>query len=254
MRSLGLFAVLLAACATDPMMDDQEAGGGGKADGTGSGTLAARYGLELTSITKLEDTRDSSVSTYTLRARALVTTTQTTDSVKLAVKLCDVTLPQVSGYQPQLAPAFVASLAKLDLTGHITDGTLETDPAALVLGAALHAPLTDALPTDGSDSRVRDQDNDGNPGVSIKIPGYGNIFSALRVKLSITAPIDNVDKIAGDADVHLDEAIYGDDIWFYDAASSLAESQMYTQVVSAQNEFKMASGITTCPGVDAKYP
>jgi len=237
------------------MMGDEEASGGGKADGTGSGTLAARYGLELTSVTKLEDTRDSSKSTYTLRARALVTTTsQTADTAKLAVKLCDVTLPQVSGYQPQLDPAFVTSLPKINLTAHIADGMLDTDPAALVLGAALHAPLTDSLPTDANDSRVRDQDADGNPGVSVQIPGYGSIFAALRVKLSITAPVDDPDKIAGDADVHLDEAIYGDNIWFYDAASSLAESQKYTKVLSAQNEFKMASGITTCAGVDAKYP
>jgi len=174
MRSLGL-CLFLAACAVDAGGPDQEAAGGGKADGTS--VLASKYALELVSKTKVEDTRDSSKSTYTLRARALVTTSGE-DPIKLSVKLCDVTLPQVSGYQPELDPAFVATIPRLSLTAHVADGTLATDPAALVLGAALHDPLADTLPATGTDARVRDQDMDGNPGVSVHIQGYGSIFTA----------------------------------------------------------------------------
>jgi len=262
------FAVLATGCVTDDEMleGDEDGEGGGKADGTETpGTLAAKYGLELTSTMKLEDTRETGAarfSTFKLRARAKVTTTQEGEDIKLTVKLCDVALPEVSGYQPELDAAFVAGLAAFDVTGTLGlqgEGdaaaiTLETDPAALVLGAKLADPIANRLPAAGTDTRVRDQDQDGNPGVSISIPGYGKIFAAMRVKLAINAKVTTSSTISGAAEITLDQAIYGDNIFFYDAASAAAESAAAIRVVTASNTFRMKSGKTTCAQVVAAFP
>lgn len=263
---LGL-TVLASGCVTDEdALDGDDTGdGGGKADGTETpGTLAAKYGLELTSTMKLEDTRETDpakrFSTFALRARAKVTTTQEGETIKLTVKLCDVALPEVSGYQPELDAAFVAGLAAFEVTGTLgaeVEGgeiLLETAPAAIVLGAKLADPIASRLPAAGTDPRVKDQDQDGNPGVSIAIPGYGKIFAALRVLLSIKANVTTSATISGAAEIRLDQAVYGDNIWFYDAVTAAAESAAAIQVVSASNKFRMKGGKTTCAQVISAFP
>src|SRR5439155_13137102 len=101
---------------------------------------------------------------------------------------------------------------------------------------------------------VIDQDGDGKPGVSIRVPGAGKIFAALRVVLSLDARVASASSITGDAAITLDQAIYGDDIWFYDAAAAFAESQMFVMLRSATNTVKMSSNVSTCAGVRAAFP
>jgi hypothetical protein len=52
----------------------------------------------------------------------------------------------------------------------------------IVVGAELDNPKTDALPLDEDDERVRDQDGDGRPGVTIEVSGIvdGEIYAAQR--------------------------------------------------------------------------
>jgi hypothetical protein len=256
----------MAGCVSDEPVEDGagewgDGGGDGKADGTAApGTLASKYALELTSTMKLEDTRESGdarFSTFALRARALVTTTQNGEAVKLAVKLCDVKLPEVSGYQPVLSPTFITGLPSFEITGTLVDDggwKLTTKPAAMVLGAQLTDPVRNALPTTGSDARVIDQDGDGKPGVSIDIGSWGKIYAAMRVLVAMDAKVAGAPSISGNADIQLDQAIFGDSIPFYDAAGSLAESQPYTRVVSAANAFRLKSGATTCATVASTFP
>jgi hypothetical protein len=260
MMHFALCAVLVAGCATEELDDDEllEGEGDGKADGAAL-SLAPSYALELTSSMRTEDRRESDPSkryaTLSLRARAHVKVTQSGRDVRLAVKLCDVRLPRVSGYQPELAANFVASLPPLEVTAAIERGPRElvSQPVALVLGAALPSPLTDALPA-ATSSRVRDQDQDGHPGVSISIPGYGSIFAALRVKLAFAAPLTSASTITGAADVTLDQKIYGDNIWFYDAAASAAAAEANVRVVSSSNRVTLKRDATTCAKVRSLFP
>jgi hypothetical protein len=260
MRIIALSALtILAGCVADAADEGDTVGGAGdgKADGaSGSIELAPTYGLELVSTMNMEDRRESDPAkrfyTLTMRARAQVTTTSDSAGAKLAVKLCDVRLPQVRGYQPELDTAFVSSLPVLDVRAS-TDGALMTEPTALVLGATLAEPLTDALPATGS-ARITDQDGDGHPGVSIHISGIGSIYAALRVTLSLDAPLTSTATITGKADIGLDQAIYGDSILFYDAVSSAAETEANVALVSAVNTFKMKRDPTTCANVRALFP
>lgn len=257
--------VVMTGCVADDADDEGagewgDIGGDGKADDTtpaAPGTLSSKYALELTSTMKLEDTRDGSRSDFKLRARGTVTTVQDGENLELEVKLCDVALPEVSGYQPLLDPAFVARLAPLKIKGTIHDDNgfrLATEPVALVLGAQLANPLSNRLPATADDTRVKDQDQDGNPGVSIQIPGYGKIFGTMRVKVSIAATVAGAPSISGTSDIVLDQVVYGDDIWFYDAATSIAESQAATRTISSANTFRMKSGVTGCTGVRQAFP
>lgn len=249
-------AMTMTGCATDAMDDDATGGGGGggKADDTTAAQLAPTYALELTSSMRTEDRRESDpakrFTNLTMRARAQVKVTQTGSEVKLAVKLCDVRLPVVGGYQPELDAAFVATVPAFNITAAIDGDELVAQPAALVLGAALPHPLTDALPS-ATSARLRDQDSDGNPGVSIQIPGYGSIFASLRVKLEFSAPLATM---KGAADVTLDQKIYGDNIWFYDAATSAAEAEGNVSVVSSSNRVTMKRDAANCAKVRTLLP
>ena len=262
MRSIVLASlVAVTGCIGDEELDGEGIDVDGKADGSPV-ELAPTYALELTSTMTMEDRRESDpatrFTTLTMRARAQVKTTQTGDAVKLAVDLCDVRLPQVSGYQPELDPAFVISLPALQVNADIeraTDGavSLASQTFPLVLGAQLANPASDRLPQAGS-ARIKDQDQDGNPGVSISIPGYGKIFAALRVSFDFTAGLGNVAAINGEANVGLDQKLYGDNIWFYDAVSSAAETEANVSLVSATNRVKMKRDATTCAKVKQLFP
>ncbi len=59
-----------------------------------------------------------------------------------------------------------------------------------VLGAKLADPMNDALPTDATDSRVFDQDNDGNPGMTVKITGL--ISGSADVVQRLTSSYDGL--------------------------------------------------------------
>ena len=54
--------------------------------------------------------------------------------------------------------------------------------SGLVLGAQLDDPLNDPLPSEESDTRVYDQDMDGNPGVTLSVSGLveGDIYTVIR--------------------------------------------------------------------------
>jgi hypothetical protein len=258
-RTLSLAALLMTGCGIDDGSPTDE--GGGKADGNAAVTLPSTYALELVSDMRLEDTRETGAdrfSEYHLRARAHVTTRQNGDDVTLTVKLCDVVLPEVGGYQPELDRAFVATIPAFTVDATIAanmDGArrLSSEDAALVLGAQLANPLTDALPAANS-TRLRDQDRDGKPAVSVRIPGYGSIYAALRVKLSIDAPLSNAAQINGAAEIDLAQRVYGDDIWFYDAAASAAEAAPHTRVVEATNTFRMRGNAQNCARVTQLFP
>ena len=88
----------------------------------------------------------------------------------------------------------------------------------------------------------------------LAIPGHGSIFAALRVKLAFAAPTANLATLSGAADVTLDQKLYGDNIWFYDAVTSAAEAQANVSVVSSTNRVTMKRDATTCANVRALFP
>lgn len=105
----------------------------------------------------------------------LVDLTETGTSVTMKASYCAQHVETDSVEQTVLPDPFVKALAPYTRSGtyEVTGGVghFKMPDFPEVLGAKLANPMTDALPTDPTDSRVFDQDKDGNPGMTIKLTG-----------------------------------------------------------------------------------
>ncbi|OGQ12482.1 MAG: hypothetical protein A2138_01675 [Deltaproteobacteria bacterium RBG_16_71_12] len=133
--------------------------------------------------------------------------------VSLSVEACAMTLPTVqvwfAGLQESTVPDAVVDAVPVigpitwQLERAETGATFAPPPTALaaaqVLGASLTS-ATDALPTDAMDERVTDDDNNGEPGVSILSTfGPQNII-VRRVVRALSGIIASSDEIDGTAE------------------------------------------------------
>jgi hypothetical protein len=252
----------LAGCepgGLPPEDGDQTSVAGGKADDPNAPPLpdiAGAYALELTSTVSSKSTETGEVNTYEPRITALVTATQAGAAVTLKVKLCDALLPEVASYEPTMAPGLIASLPAVTATGTLVreDGRvrLATEPAGVVIGARLQRPVTDALPTSSSDSRVVDQDGDGKPGVTISAMGF-NVYGAVRAIFELDGTVGEKGRISGPANLEESYAIYGDTVPFVDVRAKV-EASAQTHVVTHEDEFRLVpldQDDPTCASVSA---
>jgi len=119
---------------------------------------------------------------------------------------CDVSLPDVNtlvGRVSSRAPAsFIDAIPAVTETFTIADPALGAEwapPASVVVaGAALDDPESDALPTESDDPRVRDDDGDGNPGVTVENSLGGDQFIVFRNRGSAHGRIASSVRIVGD--------------------------------------------------------
>jgi hypothetical protein len=94
------------------------------------------------------------------------------------------------GFKRALPPPYIDARVKQ------ADGRIRFTQARqwIVVGAELDDPKSDPLPTDEDDERVRDQDGDGEPGVTIGVSGLvdGEIYVAQRTwtRLAGTKRVD----------------------------------------------------------------
>jgi hypothetical protein len=67
------------------------------------------------------------------------------------------------------------------------------------VGVKLADPAKDVLPTDASDSRIWDQDGDGQPGVTVKVAGFasGDIFVVQRQANALGGDVDASGGLSG---------------------------------------------------------
>lgn len=85
--------------------------------------------------------------------------------------------------------------------GLTSDGhqVLTFDQATEIAGAVLASP-TDSLPTDVSDSRVIDEDNDGYPGITIALSGQsyaGSLYVVQAQTTAVSAILVDVNRLEG---------------------------------------------------------
>jgi hypothetical protein len=136
---------------------------------------------------------------------------QTGTHVTITTTTCNVEMPSVSVVlvgesTTTVGPGFV------DATNARSTGPLEADftndgtftptqptfGKPLVVGAELANPATDDLPTTPDDPRVRDDDHDGNPGVTVTNSTEGPQYTVFRtITSSMTGTISSSDAIDG---------------------------------------------------------
>lgn len=235
--------------------------GDGKGDGTGQVAdadyaklpdISGSYRFVLTSEVTSQ-TPDEDPTTSVTRVDGVLDIEQYDGDLVVYLDLCDVILPEVSGRQPSLDAAVVRTAEIPAFNGRLergTDGTLglRTDEAAVVFGARLADPLGEALPVDDEDGRLDDVDNDGKPGVTVKVSGF-SIYMAVRVVFGLEGAADEAfGTLGGDAVMDTDFSILGDTVPFVNVARSAAESIEETEVLSVSNLFEATPASSTlCP-------
>ena len=80
-----------------------------------------------------------------------------------------------------------------------------------LVSVALTDPAAEALPTSGTDPRVLDQDNDGNPGVTVKVSGLatGDIFVVQRNRTAYQGSLDGDGLLSGLISDASDQSVVG---------------------------------------------
>jgi hypothetical protein len=146
--------------------------------------------LRTVTVTKLPVLKDYVARTQSV---ALVQLRHEGTNLRGEGPVCSVSIRGSSNFvRTEIPDAFVRSLAKAQVAGTLTrtpNGlNFSQGNQALVVGAKLKNPSSEPLPRDANDSRVYDQDQDGNPGVTVKVSGLvsGKVFLSQRSTSSLT--------------------------------------------------------------------
>ena len=159
-------------------------------------TVASRY-VPATGLTSAFYTRTISV--------LLADVTETGTQISLSAQYCNQYAEDPDALAHVVIPdAYVSSLASFVRTGTYAEDDSGTKVLTLpsfveVEGAHLTDLAQDALPTSVSDSRVYDQDQDGNPGVTIKLTGLvsGDLYVVQRQISELTGVATGPDRVSG---------------------------------------------------------
>jgi hypothetical protein len=158
-------------------------------------TVASRY-VPATGLTSAFYTRTISL--------LLAEQTQTAGDFNVSAQYCD----QDAEDPEALAHVVIPDTFKRSLKPFVRTGSYvaSTPPAVLslptfteVVGATLTDPDDDSLPTDPDDPRLVDEDQDGNPGVTIKLSGIvsGDLYVVQRLKSALTGIGVSADRVEG---------------------------------------------------------
>jgi hypothetical protein len=125
----------------------------------------------------------------------LRTTITNTDGVIISrEETCkiDIDRPDASEVQTSIPQIFVESISLFDRALTMEGDTLKFAQVVQVQGAHLKDPKNDELPTDLEDPRVFDQDQDGQPGLTVRISGLleGNLQVIQRLTTRLSGEID----------------------------------------------------------------
>ncbi len=170
------------------------------------------------------------------------------DSLKGSGKISRLELDSGTSLVKTILPAkFIRSLPKpiIEARLNVDDGVLKfrQRKQTIVVGAELERPTKDKLPTSPKDKRVRDQDDDDKPGVTIKIDGLvtGDMYVAQRTwtRLRGTKRVDGTFQ---------GRVYFGNEQSVLASTSSMLEDPPETKAVPKKSWFKLVrvDGDATC--------
>jgi len=127
--------------------------------------------------------------------------------IQLSANVCELNLSNNSSLvHPEIPEPFIQSLDTSVRRGRlVTHGAhywLHMPKHTQVIGANLRQPRDENLPTDPDDPRVRDQDNDGHPGMTVRIRGVasGELYLVQRGSDAWRARFQSSDRLRGCVD------------------------------------------------------
>lgn len=267
-RISGIIVCLLASACADDIVDlnaerQSTLTDTGKADtlhGESAGempVLASQYALVLNSWIELVDgPDDDEPSAWDAAFFALMHTAQNSDG-QLFVEAapCSMILPEVDDRKVESSdetlqraiPSITA--AKIELK----DGAfhLVTERDALLAGVDLDDSVGDEMPSNKRDDRVVDIDDDRKPGMTLRISGF-KVYVGLRYTYSLNGVIGDDGVIEGEAEVHVDMEVYGDNVPFVDIKKHFDRSFGKLSLTNERHQFQMIpldDDVSFCPDV-----
>ena len=110
----------------------------------------------------------------------------------------DIERPEANGVQTIIPQSFVDSLSFLNRPLYIEDNQISYAQLIQLQGVHLRDPINDELPRDMEDPRIFDQDQDGQPGLTLLIAGLieGNLQIIQRLTTQLSGEI-NGDQMEG---------------------------------------------------------
>ncbi len=236
MRRAGQWALWLAAAALAPACESAEGaggeagfevGGGGDAvdaggdaagggdDGPGedgaamdavggdgplpSGPYASRQ--RFTSLVELPIGGSSEAVTESL---VLHEVWRDGDAVRVSNRTCAVSQAEQAGVKPVFGPAFIEALPVTEVGVTVSGPEVGPwdvvfEPDLIVMGAALSDPEVDALPSEAGDPRVVDADEDGKPGLTVKLTGLisGEVWVTQRNRGGMSGVVTAAGRMEG---------------------------------------------------------
>ena len=242
---------------------EPESSVGGKNDGAldelPAPSLRPVYWLTGQSRLLVEDLVDGDQKEVVTHVSALVWVDQQGRDLNLQIHPCDIALPQVDGKDLKFDSDAVQSLDSGPIRGGLLPPDSEddqgwrlwTDEAVMTLGVELDDPFDEPLPVDDDDPALVDVDEDGKPGVSIRL-GLFKIYAAFRFRLALSAEMTEEDGFLGETSLVVDQQLYGDNIPFFDAVKAANEAMEDLRVIDEIHSFSMiavAPDQASCSGL-----
>lgn len=132
--------------------------------------------------------------------------------------------PAVQSANPMKSTAFMPST----LPGMPYTGGVEVQTWGLKFGD----PLTESMPVDETDSRIVDSDNDGHPGVTLKVGGICELYAIQRAVMVRTGAMDKNGILSGGGTRNIVQVALG-------ASSGFCATQFTTVSNQTDNHWKM---------------
>ena len=201
--SLTSLTTLLAACGSGGVSpdDDQAAVDASGPDATATdGAIGGDPVGEWALRRVLATTADAPIVGATTTSR--VTITADGAAFPMIDDVCGVALESSSALAvPSLHPDYPATIATKTVTATLSGGNLVVPLGIDVTGAELGDPDGDPLPTDPDDDVVRDEDGDGDPGLTVylQVTGLGvvEVYVAQRSESTLRSTSLGDDRISG---------------------------------------------------------
>lgn len=205
---LALAAVLgLASLGADP------------SNGSGSGddvpSIAGRWAQRMVMTSQSNPPVIGKVTSKTI-THLVVEARQNGDRVELKAETCDITMANNVDIVDTVVPdAFVRAIPTSRRTGRLvrTDGDvrLEIDRSWTVFGANLRQTESETLPQSDTDHRVVDTDDDGHPGITIRVSGLvsGKLYLVQRAWDRYSGRMTDEGHFTGTVDWHVEQSVLG---------------------------------------------
>lgn len=150
-------------------------------------------------------------------SKSLYLATVSEDGTSISMTLCAwETKDDADLFTTRMGDSVLTHLDPLVRTLHVAAGadgatTLKVDKGIALRGVTLTDPEHEALPTEASDSRVVDQDEDGDAGISLVITGtlQGKLFVVHRHEAALDGCFTAADRAKGLTDWATEQVILG---------------------------------------------